>query len=225
MKIYLVPTPIGNLEDITLRAIKVLKEVDAILAEDTRNTGLLLKHLEISKPLMAHHAHNEHAAVAGVLKMLAAGKKLALVSDAGTPGISDPGYLLVKACLANGYEVETLPGATAFVPALVNAGFPTDRFVFEGFLPHKKGRQTRFKQMAEEERTIVLYESPHRILKTLEQICEFIDPQRPIMLAREISKLHEQMHRGTAEELVQFFKAHPEKIKGEMVLVIAGKSN
>lgn len=225
MKIYLVPTPIGNLEDITLRAIKVLKEVDAILAEDTRNTGVLLKHLGISKPLMAHHAHNEHAGLAGVMKMLAAGKTLALVSDAGTPGISDPGYLLVKACLANGYEVETLPGPTAFVPALVNAGFPTDRFVFEGFLPHKKGRQTRFKQMAEEERTMVLYESPHRILKTLEQICEFIEPNRLVMLAREISKLHEQMHRGTAEELVEFFKQHPEKIKGEMVLVIAGKSN
>lgn len=225
MKIYLVPTPIGNLEDITLRAIKVLKEVDAILAEDTRNTGVLLKHLGISKPLMAHHAHNEHAGLAGVMKMLAAGKTLALVSDAGTPGISDPGYLLVKACLANGYEVETLPGPTAFVPALVNAGFSTDRFVFEGFLPHKKGRQTRFKQMAEEERTMVLYESPHRILKTLEQICEFIEPNRMVMLAREISKLHEQMHRGTAEELVEFFKQHPEKIKGEMVLVIAGKSN
>lgn len=225
MKLFLVPTPIGNLEDITLRAIKVLREVDAILAEDTRNTGKLLKHLEISKPLMAHHAHNEHAAIAGVLKMLDAGKSLALVSDAGTPGISDPGYLLVKACLEKGYEIETLPGATAFVPALVNSGFPTDRFVFEGFLPHKKGRQTRFKQMAQEERTIVLYESPHRIIKTLEQIIEFMDPNRPLMLAREISKLHEQMHRGTATELLSYFMQHPEKIKGEMVLVIAGKSN
>ncbi len=224
MKLFLVPTPIGNLDDITLRAIKVLKDVDVILAEDTRNTGVLLKHLEISKPLMAHHAHNEHAAIAGVIKMLDAGKKLALVSDAGTPGISDPGFLLVKACLQNGYEVETLPGATAFVPALVNSGFPTDRFVFEGFLPHKKGRQTRFKQMAEEDRTIVLYESPHRIIKTLEQIIEFIDPNRPLMLAREISKLHEQMHRGSATELLAFFNLHPEKIKGEMVLVIAGKS-
>jgi 16S rRNA (cytidine1402-2'-O)-methyltransferase len=224
MKLFLVPTPIGNLDDITLRAIKVLKEVDAILAEDTRNTGVLLKHLEISKPLMAHHAHNEHAAIAGVIKMLDAGKKLALVSDAGTPGISDPGFLLVKACLEKGYEVETLPGATAFVPALVNSGFPTDRFVFEGFLPHKKGRQTRFKQMAEEERTIVLYESPHRIIKTLEQIVEFMDPNRPLMLAREISKLHEQMHRGSAIELLAYFKIHPEKIKGEMVLVISAKS-
>ncbi|MEY2792244.1 MAG: rRNA ((1402)-2-O)-methyltransferase [Bacteroidota bacterium] len=224
MKLFLVPTPIGNLEDITLRAIKVLKEVDAVLAEDTRNTGILLKHLGISKPLMAHHAHNEHVAIAGVIKMLGEGKKLALVSDAGTPGISDPGYLLVKACLEKGFEVETLPGATAFVPALVNSGFPTDRFIFEGFLPHKKGRQTRFKQLAEEDRTIVLYESPHRIMKTLEQIKEFIDPFRPLMLAREISKLHEQMHRGNAEELLNYFKVHPEKIKGEMVLVIAGKN-
>jgi len=225
MKLFLVPTPIGNLDDITLRAIKVLKEVDAVLAEDTRNTGNLLKHLGVSKPLMAHHAHNEHAGVSGVLKMLESGKSLALVSDAGTPGISDPGFLLVKACLEKGFEVETLPGATAFVPALINSGFPTDRFVFEGFLPHKKGRQTRFKQMAEEERTIVLYESPHRIVKTLEQIIEFIDPNRPLMLAREISKLHEQMHRGTAEELLAYFKLHPEKVKGEMVLVISGKSN
>jgi 16S rRNA (cytidine1402-2'-O)-methyltransferase len=193
MKLYLVPTPIGNLEDITLRAIRILGEVDGILAEDTRNSGQLLKHLNISKPLYSHHAHNEHTGVPGVIKMLKEGKSLALISDAGTPGISDPGYLLVKACVDNGIEVESLPGATAFVPALVNSGFPTDRFVYEGFLPHKKGRQTRWKALAEEERTIVLYESPHRLVKALEQICEFISPERPVMVGREISKMHEQM--------------------------------
>lgn len=223
MKLFLVPTPIGNLEDITLRAIRVLSEVDAVLAEDTRNTGKLLKHLEISKPLYAHHSHNEHAGVQGVIKMLEAGKKLALVSDAGTPGISDPGYLLVKACLLKGIEIESLPGATAFVPALVNSGFPTDRFVFEGFLPHKKGRQTRFKNLAEEERTIVLYESPHRIIKTLEQIIEFIGAERQVLVAREITKLHEQMHRGSAEEVLKQFQNQPDKVRGEMVVVIEGK--
>ena len=185
MKLYLVPTPIGNLEDITLRAIRILGEVDGILAEDTRNSGQLLKHLNISKPLYSHHAHNEHTGVPGVIKMLKEGKSLALISDAGTPGISDPGYLLVKACVDNGIEVESLPGATAFVPALVNSGFPTDRFVYEGFLPHKKGRQTRWKALAEEERTIVLYESPHRLVKALEQIIEFISPERLVMVGRE----------------------------------------
>jgi 16S rRNA (cytidine1402-2'-O)-methyltransferase len=223
MKLYLVPTPIGNLEDITLRAIRVLGEVDGILAEDTRNSGQLLKHLNISKPLYSHHAHNEHMGVPGVIKMLKEGKSLALISDAGTPGISDPGYLLVKACVDNGIEVESLPGATAFVPALVNSGFPTDRFVYEGFLPHKKGRQTRWKALAEEERTIVLYESPHRLVKALEQIIEFIDPQRPILVGREISKLHEQMVRGTATEVLAYFTAHPDKVRGEIVIVIAGK--
>ena len=186
MKLYLVPTPIGNLEDITLRAIRVLGEVDGILAEDTRNSGQLLKHLNISKPLYSHHAHNEHTGVPGVIKMLKEGKSLALISDAGTPGISDPGYLLVKACVDNGIEVESLPGATAFVPALVNSGFPTDRFVYEGFLPHKKGRQTRWKALAEEERTIVLYESPHRLVKALEQIIEFIAADRLVIDADEI---------------------------------------
>jgi 16S rRNA (cytidine1402-2'-O)-methyltransferase len=212
MKLFLVPTPIGNLEDITLRAIRVLGEVDAILAEDTRNTGKLLKHLGISKPLYSHHAHNEHAGVLGVIKMLESGKKLALVSDAGTPGISDPGYLLVKACLAKGIEIESLPGATALIPALVNSGFPTDRFIFEGFLPHKKGRQTRFKAMAQEERTIVLYESPHRIIKTLEQIVEFIGPDRQVLVAREITKLHEQMHRGSAEQVLIQFQNHTQTV-------------
>jgi 16S rRNA (cytidine1402-2'-O)-methyltransferase len=223
MKLYLVPTPIGNLEDITLRAIRVLGEVDGILAEDTRNSGQLLKHLNISKPLYSHHAHNEHMGVPGVIKMLKEGKSLALISDAGTPGISDPGYLLVKACVDNGIEVESLPGATAFVPALVNSGFPTDRFVYEGFLPHKKGRQTRWKALAEEERTIVLYESPHRLVKALEQIIEFISAERPILVGREISKLHEQMVRGTATEVLAYFVAHPDKVRGEIVIVIAGK--
>ncbi|MFM2401676.1 MAG: rRNA ((1402)-2-O)-methyltransferase [Bacteroidota bacterium] len=223
MKLYLVPTPIGNLEDITLRAIRVLGEVDGILAEDTRNSGQLLKHLNISKPLYSHHAHNEHMGVPGVIKMLKEGKSLALISDAGTPGISDPGYLLVKACVDNGIEVESLPGATAFVPALVNSGFPTDRFIYEGFLPHKKGRQTRWKALAEEERTIVLYESPHRLVKALEQIIEFISAERPILVGREISKLHEQMVRGTATEVLAYFVAHPDKVRGEIVIVIAGK--
>lgn len=223
MKLYLVPTPIGNLEDITLRAIRVLGEVDGILAEDTRNSGQLLKHLNISKPLYSHHAHNEHTGVPGVIKMLKEGKSLALISDAGTPGISDPGYLLVKACVDNGIEVESLPGATAFVPALVNSGFPTDRFVYEGFLPHKKGRQTRWKSLADEERTIVLYESPHRLVKALEQIVEFISADRLVMVGREISKLHEQMVRGTATEVLAYFVAHPDKVRGEIVIVIAGK--
>ncbi|MHA8096391.1 16S rRNA (cytidine(1402)-2'-O)-methyltransferase [Aquirufa antheringensis] len=223
MKLYLVPTPIGNLEDITLRAIRVLGEVDGILAEDTRNSGQLLKHLNISKPLYSHHAHNEHTGVPGVIKMLKEGKSLALISDAGMPGISDPGYLLVKACVENGIEVESLPGATAFVPALVNSGFPTDRFVYEGFLPHKKGRQTRWKALAEEERTIVLYESPHRLVKALEQIIEFISADRLVMVGREISKLHEQMVRGTATEVLAYFTAHPDKVRGEIVIVIAGK--
>ena len=206
-----------------MRAIRVLGEVDGILAEDTRNSGQLLKHLNISKPLYSHHAHNEHMGVPGVIKMLKEGKSLALISDAGTPGISDPGYLLVKACVDNGIEVESLPGATAFVPALVNSGFPTDRFIYEGFLPHKKGRQTRWKALAEEERTIVLYESPHRLVKALEQIIEFISAERPILVGREISKLHEQMVRGTATEVLAYFVAHPDKVRGEIVIVIAGK--
>jgi 16S rRNA (cytidine1402-2'-O)-methyltransferase len=197
--------------------------VDGILAEDTRNSGQLLKHLNISKPLYSHHAHNEHTGVPGVIKMLKEGKSLALISDAGTPGISDPGYLLVKACVDNGIEVESLPGATAFVPALVNSGFPTDRFVYEGFLPHKKGRQTRWKALAEEERTIVLYESPHRLVKALEQIIEFISPERQVMVGRELSKMHEQMVRGTATEVLAYFTAHPDKVRGEIVIVIAGK--
>ncbi len=223
MKLFLVPTPIGNLEDITLRAIRILSEVDGILAEDTRNSGQLLKHLNISKPFYSHHAHNEHAGVPGVIKMLKEGKKLALISDAGTPGISDPGFLLVKACVENGIEVESLPGPTAFVPALVNSGFPCDRFVFEGFLPHKKGRQTRWKSIEQEERTVVLYESPHRLIKALEQIVEFVGPDRNVMVARELSKMHEQMVRGTSTEVLFYFQNHPDKVRGEIVIVMAGK--
>jgi 16S rRNA (cytidine1402-2'-O)-methyltransferase len=223
MKLYLIPTPIGNLEDMTLRSIRVLKEVDVIFAEDTRTSGQLLKHLDISKPLFAHHAHNEHVGVAGVIKLLKEGKVVGLISDAGTPGISDPGFLLVKTCIEQGIDVETLPGATALIPALVNSGFPLDRFVFEGFLPHKKGRQTRWKAIAEEERTTVLYESPHRLQKALEQIIEFIGPDRQIMVARELSKMHEQMVRGTASEVHIYFDHNPDKIRGEIVIVIAGK--
>jgi len=223
MKLYLIPTPIGNLEDMTLRSIRVLKEVDVIFAEDTRTSGQLLKHLDISKPLFAHHAHNEHVGVAGVIKLLKEGKVVGLISDAGTPGISDPGFLLVKTCIDQGIDVETLPGATALIPALVNSGFPLDRFVFEGFLPHKKGRQTRWRAIAEEERTTVLYESPHRLQKALEQIIEFIGPGRPIMVARELSKMHEQMVRGSATEVLTYFDQNPDKIRGEIVIVIAGK--
>ena len=223
MKLYLIPTPIGNLEDMTLRSIRVLKEVDVISAEDTRTSGQLLKHLDISKPLFAHHAHNEHVGVAGVIKLLKEGKVVGLISDAGTPGISDPGFLLVKTCIDQGIDVETLPGATALIPALVNSGFPLDRFVFEGFLPHKKGRQTRWKAIAEEERTTVLYESPHRLHKALEQIIEFIGPDRAIMVARELSKMHEQMVRGSATEVLTYFDQNPDKIRGEIVIVIAGK--
>ncbi|MFN8355512.1 MAG: 16S rRNA (cytidine(1402)-2'-O)-methyltransferase [Spirosomataceae bacterium] len=222
MKLYLVPTPIGNLDDITLRAVKVLQSVDGILAEDTRNTGLLLKHLAIQKPLYAHHAHNEHTSAAGVVKMLKAGKQLALVSDAGTPGISDPGFLLVRACVKEGIAVECLPGATAFVPALVNSGLPTDRFTFEGFLPHKKGRQTRLQALATEERTLVFYESPHRLMKTLEQLAEYFGPERQASVSRELTKIYEETIRGTLQEIISHYAAHADTIKGEIVIVVAG---
>ncbi len=222
MKLYLVPTPIGNLDDITLRSLKVLQSVDAILAEDTRTTGQLLKHLGIQKPLMAHHSHNEHASAGGVVKMMQSGKTLALVSDAGTPGISDPGFLLVRECLKNGLDVECLPGATAFVPALVNSGLPTDRFTFEGFLPQKKGRQTRIKGLVEEERTMVFYESPHRIVKTLEQLAEAFGPERPASISRELTKVFEETVRGTLTELIQHYTQHADRVKGEFVLIVAG---
>ncbi len=222
MKLYLVPTPIGNLDDITLRALKVLQSADAILAEDTRTTGQLLKHLNIQKPLMAHHSHNEHASAGGVIKMLQSGKTLALVSDAGTPGISDPGFLLVRECLKNGLDVECLPGPTAFVPALVNSGLPTDRFCFEGFLPQKKGRQTRLKALVEEERTMVFYESPHRIVKLLEQLVEVLGPERQASVSRELTKMFEETVRGTLTELIQHYTDHADRVKGEFVLVVAG---
>ncbi|PMD97733.1 16S rRNA (cytidine(1402)-2'-O)-methyltransferase [Siphonobacter sp. BAB-5405] len=222
MKLYLVPTPIGNLDDITLRSLKVLQSVDAILAEDTRTTGQLLKHLGIQKPLMAHHSHNEHASAGGVVKMIQSGKTLALVSDAGTPGISDPGFLLVRECLKNGLDVECLPGATAFVPALVNSGLPTDRFTFEGFLPQKKGRQTRIKSLVEEERTMVFYESPHRIVKTLEQLAEAFGPERQASISRELTKVFEETVRGTLTELIQHYTQNADRVKGEFVLIVAG---
>ncbi len=220
--LYIVPTPIGNLEDMTFRAIETLKKVSLILAEDTRNSGKLLKHFEIDTPMQSHHAHNEHKSVNSILQKLQAGTDIALVSDAGTPGISDPGFLLVRACVENGIRVETLPGATAFVPALVNSGLPCDRFVFEGFLPQKKGRQTRLKFLAEEERSIVLYESPHRIVKALGQLKEHFGGDRPISVSREISKKFEETIRGSIEEVLVHFEQHPSK--GEMVIVIAGKT-
>ncbi len=223
VSLYLVPTPIGNLRDITLRAIDTLQAVDVILAEDTRTSGILLKHLQISKNLQSYHSFNEHKAVEKLVERMKKGETFALISDAGTPAISDPGFLLVRAVLAAGLEVQCLPGATAFVPALVASGLPNDRFVFEGFLPHKKGRQTRWKAIAEEERTTVLYESPHRLVKALEQMVEFVGAERPVMVARELSKMHEQMVRGTAEEVLAYFTTHPDKVRGEIVIVIAGK--
>jgi 16S rRNA (cytidine1402-2'-O)-methyltransferase len=220
--LYLVPTPIGNLEDITLRALRVLREVDTILAEDTRTTGRLLKHYEVETPLRAHHAHNEHRAVAAVVEALRGGATYALVSDAGTPGISDPGFLLTRACVEAGIRVECLPGATAFVPALVASGLPADRFHFEGFLPHKKGRQTRLQYLAELPNTFILYESPHRLVKCLQQLAEHCGPDRPACVARELSKLHEEVRTSTLEELGSYYAAAT-KVRGEIVVVVGGK--
>jgi len=220
-KLYVVPTPIGNLDDITLRAIKVLKDVDTILAEDTRTSGKLLKHLEIATPMQSHHMHNEHKMVAGIVKRIQAGETIALISDAGTPAISDPGFLLTRACIAQGILVDCLPGATAFVPALVNSGLPNDKFIFEGFLPVKKGRQTRLKLLAEETRTMVFYESPHKLLKTLTHFVSYFGSDRQVSISREISKLYEETIRGTLEEVIHHFT---EKLpKGEIVIVLAGK--
>lgn len=221
INLYLVPTPIGNLDDITLRAIKVLNEVDVILAEDTRTSGKLLKHHNISKPLQSYHIFNEHQAAAKLVERMNAGETFALISDAGTPSISDPGFLLVRETIAAGLEVNCLPGATAFVPALVNSGLPSDKFVFEGFLPHKKGRQTRLKKLAEEERTIILYESPHRLIKSLEQLKEFLG-DRQASISREISKMFEETVRGTFSELIEHFNKNG--VKGEFVVVIGGNS-
>ncbi|WP_306012621.1 MULTISPECIES: 16S rRNA (cytidine(1402)-2'-O)-methyltransferase [unclassified Allomuricauda] len=220
-KLYLVPTPIGNLEDMTLRAIKVLKEVDVVLAEDTRTSGKLLKHFEIDTPLQSHHMHNEHKQVDGLVKKMKEGAIFALISDAGTPAISDPGFLLTRACVENDIEVECLPGATAFVPALVNSGLPNDRFVFEGFLPIKKGRQTRLLELAEETRTMVFYESPHKLLKTLTQFAEYFGEDRPVSVSRELTKLYEETVRGTVAELVAYFTTKAPK--GEFVIVVGGK--
>lgn len=219
--LYLVPTPIGNLEDITHRALRVLNEVDLILAEDTRTSGKLLKHFEIKKPLQSFHAHNEHAALQRVIDKMKEGAVMALISDAGTPAISDPGYLLVRECIANDLKVECLPGATAFVPALVNSGLPADRFVFEGFLPHKKGRQTRLKELAEESKTIILYESPYRLLKTLEQLGEYLGEERRACVSRELTKIYEENVRGTLKELYEYYSTNT--LKGEIVLVVEGK--
>ncbi len=218
--LYLVPTPIGNLEDITLRAVRVLREVDLVLAEDTRTTAVLLRHYEISTPMRSHHKFNEHAAVGGVARELSSGRKIALVSDAGTPGISDPGFLLVRECLAAGIEVECLPGATAFVPALVDSGFPTERFCFEGFLPIKKGRSSRLQMLAAEPRTMVFYESPFRVVRTLEQFAEVFGGQRQVSVSRELSKKFEQTVRGALVDVVGHFREHPPK--GEFVIVVRG---
>ena len=222
MKLYIVPTPIGNLEDITLRAIKVLKSVDLILAEDTRTSGKLLKHYEIATQMHSHHMHNEHKTVQGIIQKLKSGLNIALISDAGTPAISDPGFLLTRTCVENEINVECLPGATAFVPALVNSGLPNDKFVFEGFLPVKKGRQTRLLILAEEPRTIILYESPHKLIKTLSNICEYFGEERQISVSRELSKLFEETKRGTVKNVLEHYTDHPPK--GEIVVVVSGKS-
>ncbi|MDP2723644.1 MAG: 16S rRNA (cytidine(1402)-2'-O)-methyltransferase [Bacteroidales bacterium] len=220
-KLYLVPTPIGNLEDMTFRAVSILKSVQVILAEDTRTSGRLLKHYNIETRMQPYHQFNEHKVVSGLVSRIAEGESMALITDAGTPGISDPGFLLVRACVEQGVEVETLPGATAFVPALVNSGLPCDKFYFEGFLPHKKGRQTRLKILAEMTVSIVLYESPHRLEKTLAQLVEFFGADRQVSVSRELTKLFEETRRGTAEALLTHFTEVP--AKGEIVMVIEGK--
>ena len=219
--LYVVPTPIGNLKDITLRALEILKTVDTILAEDTRKSGILIKHFEISKPLLSFHVFNEHQVHSSLVQRMTKGEVMALVTDAGTPAISDPGFLLVRECLKAGLRIECLPGATAFVPALVKSGFPTDRFVFEGFLPHKKGRQTLIKKLAEEERTIILYESPHRLVKSLEQFIAFFGPDRLISISRELTKIHEETATGTLQQMLDYFSQ--KEVKGEIVMVIDGK--
>jgi 16S rRNA (cytidine1402-2'-O)-methyltransferase len=220
-KLFLVPTPIGNLEDMTFRAIRILKEADVILAEDTRTSAPLLKHFGIDKKAYSHHQHNEHQATAEIIRFLKQGQNVALISDAGTPAISDPGFFLVREVLKNDLEVECLPGATAFVPALVNSGLPTDSFVFEGFLPVKKGRQTRLKRLAEEDRTIVLYESPHRLLKTLEEFETFFGSDRQASVSRELTKMYEETVRGTINEIKVHFTDNI--LKGEIVICVAGK--
>ena len=222
-KLTIVPTPVGNLEDITLRALRVLKEADLILAEDTRTTGFLLKHFEIQNKMLSHHKFNEHKSVDQLASRIRGGENIALGSDAGTPAISDPGFMLVRACVEQGVDVECLPGATAFVPALVNSGLPCDKFCFEGFLPQKKGRQTRLKELAVEPRTIIFYESPFRLVKTLTQLSEFMGAERKVSVSREISKLHEETVRGTLSEVISHFSMN--EPKGEIVIVLAGLNN
>lgn len=220
-KLYIVPTPIGNLKDMTFRAVEILNEVDLILAEDTRTSGKLLKHFEIGTQMQSHHMHNEHRMVDGLVQKLKNGISMALISDAGTPAISDPGFLLTRACVENNIEVECLPGATAFVPALVNSGLPNDKFVFEGFLPVKKGRQTRLKLLAEESRTMIFYESPHKLIKTLSHFCEYFGEDRPVSVSRELTKLYEETKRGSAKEVLNYYTNKPPK--GEIVIVVGGK--
>ena len=220
-KLFIVPTHIGNLKDITFRAIEVLKNVDLILAEDTRTSGKLLKHYEISTHMQSHHMHNEHKTVENIIQKLRSGVSIALISDAGTPAISDPGFLLSRACIENGIEVDCLPGATAFVPALVNSGLPNDKFVFEGFLPVKKGRQTRLLLLAEETRTMIFYESPHKLIKTLGHFCEYFGEDRQVSVSRELTKLFEETIRGTAKTVLEHYTNKPPK--GEIVVVVGGK--
>ena len=220
-KLYVVPTPVGNLEDMTFRAIRVLKEADLILAEDTRTSSVLMKHYEIKNPMMSHHKFNEHKTVEGIVSRILAGQTVALVSDAGTPAISDPGFLVVRECVRNGIEVQCLPGATAFVPALVSSGLPNDRFCFEGFLPQKKGRQTRLQSLQEEKRTMIFYESPYRSVKTWTQFAEYYGADRQVAVCREISKIHEECVRGSLTEVIAHFTAH--EPKGEIVVVLAGR--
>ena len=221
-KLFIVPTPIGNLEDMTFRAIRILKEVDLILAEDTRTSSKLLKHFDIGTHMHSHHMHNEHKTIENIIARLKSGDTIALISDAGTPAISDPGFLLTRACIENKIEVECLPGPTAFVPALVNSGLPNDKFIFEGFLPEKKGRQTRFLALADEMRTMIFYVSPHKLNKTLAEFVQYFGAERPISVSRELSKLHEETIRGTAAEVLQFYEAKP--AKGEIVVVVGGKN-
>ena len=222
-KLFVVPTPVGNLEDMTFRAVRVLKEVDLILAEDTRTSSVLLKHFEIKKPMMSHHKFNEHKTIEGVVARLEAGENIALISDAGTPGISDPGFLVVRECVRHGIEVQCLPGATAFVPALVSSGLPNDSFCFEGFLPQKKGRMTRLLTLQSEVRTMIFYESPYRLVKTLTQFSEYFGAEREVAVCREISKLHEECVRGTLSEVIEHFKAN--EPRGEIVVILKGKED
>ena len=221
--LYIVPTPVGNMEDMTFRAIRILKEADLILAEDTRTSGILLKHYDIKNHLMSHHKFNEHGTSAGIVERLKAGQTIALISDAGTPGVSDPGFFLAREAVRAGITVQTLPGATACIPALVSSGLPCDRFCFEGFLPQKKGRQTLLTQLAEETRTMIFYESPYRLVKTLKQFAEFFGSERPVSVAREISKIHEEHVNGTLEEVIAHFEETAPR--GEIVIVVGGKNN